>query len=71
LTVTLSSPARPVVLQLFGDEPGAVMRDGAVLTRLVTSAQFDAAETGWRTDTQARFILIKFQHGGGTTKVNL
>jgi hypothetical protein len=71
LTVTLSSTARPVVLKLFGDAPVAVMRDGAVLTRLATSAQFDAVETGWRVDTQTRFILIKFQHAGGTTKVNL
>ena len=69
-TVTLSSVARPVVLQMFGDEPVAVMRDGAALSKLATLAQFEAADTGWRADSQAQFIFIKFQHRGGTTKVN-
>jgi alpha-D-xyloside xylohydrolase len=69
-TVTLSSVARPVVLQIFGDEPVAIRRDGAALSKLATVAQFETADTGWRADPQARFIFVKFQHLGGTTTVN-
>ena len=69
LTVTLSSVARPVILQLLVDEPVSVMRDGTSLPRLATPAEFDAAETGWRADAPARLVFIKFQHSGGTTKV--
>jgi alpha-D-xyloside xylohydrolase len=69
-TVTLSSAARPVVLQIFGDEPVAIRRDGAALSKLATVAQFETADTGWRADPQARFIFVKFQHLGGTTNVN-
>jgi alpha-glucosidase (family GH31 glycosyl hydrolase) len=71
LTVTLSSVARPVVLQLLVDEPVAVVRDGTALVRLATPTEFDAADTGWRADAQARLVLIKFKHAGGTTKVTL
>jgi alpha-glucosidase (family GH31 glycosyl hydrolase) len=69
-TVTLSSVARPVVLQIFGDEPVAIRRDGAALSKLATVAQFETADTGWRADPHTRFIFVKFQHLGGTTNVN-
>jgi alpha-D-xyloside xylohydrolase len=69
LTVTLSSIARPVMLQLLADEPATVARDGTALAKLTTPSQFDAADTGWRTDAQARLVFIKFQHVGGVTKV--
>lgn len=69
-TVTLSSVVRPVVLQIFGDEPVAMMRDGVVLSKLATVAEFEAADTGWRADPHARFTFVKFQHRGGTTNVN-
>jgi len=71
LTVTLSSVARPVEVQVLADEPASVMRDGAALARFATSAQFEAVDTGWRADTQTRLIFIKFQHPGGVTKVTL
>jgi alpha-D-xyloside xylohydrolase len=71
LTITLSSVARTVVLQLLGDEPAAVMRDGAALTKLTTPAQFDAGTAGWRVDNQAHLVFVKFQHAGGTTTVTL
>jgi alpha-D-xyloside xylohydrolase len=71
VTVTLTSVARPVGLQLLADEPLAVVRDGKALAKLATPAQFDAANTGWRADAQARLVFIKFQHAGGTTKVTL
>jgi alpha-D-xyloside xylohydrolase len=71
LTVTISSVARAVILQLLADEPAAVERDGTALARLATTAQFDAAVTGWRADAQARLVSIKFQHTGGVTKIDL
>jgi hypothetical protein len=61
---------RPVVLQVFGDEPVAVLRDGTPLSKLATLAQFETANTGWRFDPQVRFLFIKFNHTGGTTKIN-
>ena len=70
VTVTLISIGRSVVLQILGDEPVAVTRDGIALNKFTTSAQFEAADTGWRADTQARFVFIKFQHFGGTTKID-
>jgi alpha-D-xyloside xylohydrolase len=69
-TVTLASIARPVQLKILGDAPPAIMRDGAALTKVATAAQFDAADTGWRVDTPTRFVFVKFEHQGGTTKVS-
>ena len=69
-TVTLSSAARLVVLQIFAEEPAAISRDGVVVSKLATLAEFESSDTGWRADPQSRFIFVKFQHLGGTTKVN-
>lgn len=71
LTVTLSSVARTVILRLLADEPTTVVREGTALAKLATTAQFEAAVTGWRADAQARLVFIKFQHAGGVTKINL
>jgi len=68
-TVTLSSVARGVLLQILAKEPAAVVRDGGPVPKLATAAQLDAAATGWRADAQAGFIFIKFQHAGGITKI--
>jgi alpha-D-xyloside xylohydrolase len=69
-TATLSSVSRPVELRILGDPPSAVARDGTALAKAATQAQYDAADSAWRFDAQTRFIFIKFQHLGGTTKVN-
>jgi hypothetical protein len=68
--VTLSSAARPVVLQILADEPVMVTRDDTALPQRATPAEFEAADTGWRFDASARLLLIKFQHPGGTTQIN-
>jgi alpha-D-xyloside xylohydrolase len=67
--VTLSSAARAVLLQLFTKEPATVTRDGAPVPKFATAEQLDAVATGWRADSQAGFIFIKFQHAGGVTRV--
>ena len=67
--VTLSSVARAVLLQLLTKEPATVTRDGAPVPKFATAEQLDAAATGWRADSQAGFIFIKFQHAGGVTRI--
>jgi alpha-D-xyloside xylohydrolase len=68
LTLTLSSVARPVLLQVLASPPKAVNRDGGPLKELAP-AQFDASVTGWRADANAELLFIKFQHAGGITKI--
>jgi alpha-D-xyloside xylohydrolase len=68
-SITLSSIKRRMQLQVLGDEPDSIMRDGLVLTKFATPADFDASEIGWRTDKQVRVFFIKFLHTGGTTTI--
>jgi alpha-D-xyloside xylohydrolase len=69
-TVTLSSAARSIELQVFTDTPATVTRDGAALTKFASQAQFSAGSNGWIVGAQPPgFILIKFQHAGGNTTV--
>jgi alpha-glucosidase (family GH31 glycosyl hydrolase) len=67
--VTLSSEARRVRLQVLGDEPPGVTRDGVALTKFASAAELGAANAGWRADAQARQIFIEFEHPGGTTMI--
>jgi hypothetical protein len=80
--ITLSSAARPVVLKILTDEPVAVTRDGAALTQLPAPPGFDAsnsswelppgldaAGSGWTFVATTGFLLIKFQHPGGSTQI--
>jgi hypothetical protein len=67
--VTLSSGPRRIELQVLGDEPASVTRNGAALTKF-TPEEFDAADAGWRADAQTRLIFVKFPHGGGTTTIH-
>ena len=71
LTVVLSSVPRSVMMQILVGEPAKVLRDGAILPKFTTLAQFDAVDTGWRFDPQAKLVFVKFPHVGGTTKVDL
>jgi alpha-D-xyloside xylohydrolase len=70
LTVTLSSGARPVVLRILSKEPAGVTRDGIPVPKLATATQFDGAVTGWRADSQAGLVFIKFQHAGGVARID-
>jgi alpha-D-xyloside xylohydrolase len=66
--VFISSVARAVRLEVLGDTPGTITRDGVAIPQFATEAELAAVETGWRVDGQARKIFIKFSHpGGGTT----
>jgi alpha-D-xyloside xylohydrolase len=68
-TVSISSVVREIELEVLGDAPAAVERDGAALPRFTSAAEFEAAHTGWRSDAQSRRIFIKFQHGGGGSTI--
>lgn len=67
--ITLTSEIRAVMLQILGDEPGTVLRDGIPIKKFATASEFDAADTGWRADANTRLIHIKFQHGGGNATI--
>jgi hypothetical protein len=69
--VTLTSAARPVVLQMLGDSPAAISRDGAPLLQRATQAAFDAVDSGWHFDSSTGFTSIKLQHTGGSTKITV
>jgi alpha-D-xyloside xylohydrolase len=68
-SVTLSSHPRPVILQVFGNEPSSVTRDGQSLAKLATSADFEATGAGWRFDPATQFLSVKFAHTGGSARV--
>jgi len=70
-TITVSSSARPVMLQILGDSPAAITRDGTVLPQVVTAAALDAANAAWRFDAPQRLILVKFQHAGATSTIQI
>jgi alpha-D-xyloside xylohydrolase len=69
-TMTLSSGARPVSFKVFAAaSPAGVERNGLRLPHLLTQSNFNAASTGWFYDGAAKFLLVKFAHGGGGTTV--
>jgi len=70
VTVTVSSDARSVLLRVLGKEPVAVTRDGATIPKLGTPGQFDAAVMGWRADSQAGLVFIKFERSGGLAHID-
>jgi alpha-D-xyloside xylohydrolase len=68
-SVTLTSVPRQIMLQIFGDEPGRIQRDGVVLNKFATRPEFDVADVGWHYDTASQFSFVKFQHLGGPIQI--
>jgi alpha-D-xyloside xylohydrolase len=68
-TVTVSSVARAVVLQVLTATPQKVTRDAMDLTQFTTEAELDSVGEGWRFDSTTGFAFVKFQHPGGKTTV--
>jgi alpha-D-xyloside xylohydrolase len=68
-SVTLTSNARPVVLQILAKEPLVITRDGQNLPKQATLSDFAAVDTGWRFDAATGFLFVKFVHNGGSTEV--
>jgi hypothetical protein len=71
LSLTLSSDARSVVLQVLSKEPAQVSRDGQTLQKSATQASFEATKSAWRFDLATGFVFIKFPHLGGVTQIQL
>lgn len=67
--ITLNSIARLAVLKVFGSKPVSVVRNGAALTEHTALAAFQVAASGWHHETG--FTHVKFQHGGGSSVIEL
>jgi hypothetical protein len=67
--LTLTSAARPVLLQILGAEPAGATVGGVSLQKVATRAELAGAASGWRYDPAGRFVYIKFPHAGGATEV--
>jgi alpha-D-xyloside xylohydrolase len=70
-TITLSSSARHVLLQILAPAPSGVTKDGVAVPKLTTAADFEASETGWRADRVTGFTFVKFQHLGADAHIDL
>jgi hypothetical protein len=69
-TLTLFSIARAMNWKIFtATTPAGAERDGVRLPHLTTQNDFDAASLGWFYDSSAKFLFVKFQHGGGSATV--
>jgi alpha-glucosidase (family GH31 glycosyl hydrolase) len=71
VAVTVTTSARPLLLQLHRPAPASVTRDGAALREAATAAAFDAAPEAWRADAQTRMLFVKFAHSGGSSTIQL
>ena len=67
--VTLTSVPRAITLRVLAPRPPGVQRDGADQVPRPSLAALDAADSGWFFDAASRFVLVKFSHAGGTTRV--
>jgi hypothetical protein len=70
LTIISPSP-RPVLLRILAPRPAGVRRDGIALPEVASSAAFEGASVAWRFDTVLGFVLVKFAHPGGITRILL
>ncbi len=69
-TLALSSEPRPVTFKVFGTlSPIGAERNGVRLPQLATQTAFDNAAFGWFYDSTAKFVYVKFAHGGGNATV--
>jgi alpha-D-xyloside xylohydrolase len=71
ISVTISAQPRPMMLQIQTNAPLSVTRDGVALTQAATQTAFDAAGNAWRADTLSQAVFVKFDHGGGSTTIQL
>ena len=70
-TVTLTSVARRVMLQIRGNEPSRVELNGVALDTFATRPEFDAADIGRHYDAVAGFSFVKFPHPGESVQIAL
>lgn len=71
VTFDLASAARPVALRVRGSVPAGVQRDGVRLPRYTNEAEYAAASLGWYHEAEVGQVRIKYNHPGGTTRIQL
>ncbi len=71
VTFNLTSASRPISLRVYNGEPSGVERDGIRLLKYTNAATFAAASLGWRYDNANGFVLVKLDHGGGSTTIKM
>ena len=72
MTVTISAQPRPMVLQIHAEKSASgVRRDGVLLRQVSSATDLDGHTEVWRSDTQSQSVLVKFDHPGGTTTIQL
>jgi hypothetical protein len=70
-TLALSANPRAVTFKVFeNSSPAGVERNGVRLPHALTQNDFDATSLGWFYDSAAKFLYVKFQHGGGNATVS-
>jgi alpha-D-xyloside xylohydrolase len=70
VTITTATP-RPILLRVRAPKPAAVAHDNAAIPEIVAAPAFDAALEAWQFASSPGFVLIKFQHSGGTSQIRL
>lgn len=69
VTATLNSQPRPVLIRFFGPAPAGVERNGIRLVKFTNTTDFAASASGWLDDGNG-FLLVKFDHAGGSTQLS-
>lgn len=69
--LSVSSIGRAITLKVFAiAAPAGVERSGVRLPHLATQTDFANAALGWFYDSAAKFLYVKFQHGGGSVNLS-
>jgi hypothetical protein len=58
-----------MLLEVHVHAPGSVRHNGLALTHVVDKAAFDAATSGWLVAATSGAVLVKFDHSGGTSRI--
>jgi hypothetical protein len=70
VTLSLSSVARPMTMQVLGAAPFSVEQDGVTLAKYTNAGSFASATTGWMFNATQNFVQVKFNHAGGATQIS-
>ena len=70
VTLSLSSVARPVSMQVLGIVPFSVEQNGVTLAKYTNAGSFAAASAGWMYNAAQNFVQVKFNHTGGAAQIS-
>ena len=63
--------AQPVRLRILALRPAGVQVNGAALPEITAPDAFNSASAAWRVDAALGFVVVKFPHNGGETRISL